>query len=221
MSYSSQLVVEDLDSITITPGKVLIKPISDNDYIKISDEKGEIKVWIDGSYEPEKHAITYGEVVLASEINEDYSKSELKKGDIIFFHYLCCMNAIADQKYIIHCNQLYYIVNTESVFVAKRDEQVIPLNGTVLVEAIDDSLPEKNEWGMEIPKAKRNKNHLNEGIVINAGNPLVGEEKTCNEGDRIFWRTGASVPLQYSLFQTFSTKLVYQLKYEFVMGVRK
>ncbi len=221
MPLVSDLYIKDINAISVTPGKVLIKPGSENDYIKISDENGELKVWIDKSYEPEKHAITFGEVIVASEIMEDYSECEIKKGDIIFFHYLCCMNAIRDQKYVIQGNQVYYIVNCESVFVAKREDQIIPLNGTVLIEAIDDSLPEKNEWGMEIPKAKRNKNHLNEGIVIHAGKPSEGEEVTCNEGDKVFWRTGASVPLQYSLFQTFSDKLVYQLKYDHVMAIRK
>lgn len=217
----SLLNIDSLETIRITPGMALIKPGPENDHIKLADENGETKIWIDGSYEPEKHAVTFGEIVSVADIMEDYSPCKVKKGDVVFFHYLCCLNAIRDKKYVI-CNGLvYYIVNIESCFVAKRGEEVIPLNGTVLVEAIDDSLPEINEWGMEIPKAQRHKNHLNEGIVLHAGDPANGEDVTCAEGDRVFWRTRASVPLQYSLFSTFSDKLVYQLKYDFIMGVRK
>ncbi len=191
--------------------KLKISEANENNYINIGED---LKVWLDPSYEPEKHATTFGEIEISG--NE-----ELKKGDIVFFHYLCCLNAIRDNKFVIYEDQVYYIVNIESCFVAKRGEQIIPLNGTILIEAIDDSAPEINEWGMEIPKAVRTKNHLNEGMVLHAGTPDVGEDITCAEGDRVFWRTRASVPLQYSLFSTFSDKLVYQLKYDHIMGVRK
>lgn len=214
MSLDFSLHISDINSIRTLPGIVIIKPGAENDHIKISTDNGEMKVWIDPSYEPEKHAITYGEVVVAED-------GEIKKGDIIFFHYLCCLNAIRDRKYVVCDGQVYYVVNCESCFVAKRGDQIIPLNGTVLAEAIIDELPDTNEFGMAIPKAKKTKNHLNEGIVLNAGNPDIGEDATCIEGDRVFWRTGASVPLQYSLFSTFSDKLVYQLKYDHIMGVRR
>jgi hypothetical protein len=214
MALSSMLHVESLDSIRTLPGTVIIKPGPENNHIKISSEDGEMKVWIDPSYEPEKHATTFGEVVVSEE-------GEIQKGDTIFFHYLCCLNAIRDRKYVVCDGQMYYVVNCESCFVAKRGEQIIPLNGTILTEAIIENTSEVNEFGMSIPKAKRDKNSLNEGVVLHAGLPSPGEDITCSEGDVVFWRTGASVPLQYSLFSTFSDKLVYQLKYDFIMGVRK
>lgn len=215
MPLSTLLTVPSILTTKVMPGLVLVKPGPENDHIKISDGDSSVDIWIDGSYEPEKHAVTFGECVVVPE-----NQSDLLVGDTVFFHYLCCMNAIRDRKYVICDDQVYYIVNIESCFVAKRGIEIIPLNGTVLVEAIDDSLPEKNEWGMEIPVAKRTKNHLNEGIVIHAGRPTIGEEQTCEVGNRVFWRTGAAVPLQYFLFSNFSDKMVYQLKYEFVMGVR-
>lgn len=212
MSYTSLLNVNDINCVKVMPGMVIIKPGPENDHIKISEDQ---KVWIDKSYEPEKHSVTFGEIVICSEMD-----SELKNGDIIFFHYLCLMNAIRDQKYIIYDNQIYYVVNVESIFVVKRADEIIPLNGTILCEAIDDSLPETNEWGMAIPKAKRHKNHLNEGVVLHIGQINAEDEITCSVGDRVFWRTKSQVPLQYSLFSNFSNKLIYQLKYDHIMGVR-
>jgi len=219
----SHLIVEDLSRVRTSIGQVLIKPGPENDHVVIGEENHQLKVWLDSSYDPLKFSVTFGEVVCVPPRIDDVLETtiEIEKGDTVFFHYLSCANAIRDKKYIIHNNQFYYIVNYSALFCAKRNDQVITLNGHILVEPIDDSLNDKTDWGFIIPENIRKKNHCNLGRVVYAGNPLLGQKKTCNEGDLVFFRTFSNTPLQYELFSNFKEKnTYYRMKYENIYGIK-
>ena len=220
---NSHLIVDDISKVRTTPNHIIIKPGPENDNLHIDTSEGQIKVFVDGSYEPEKHAITYGEVVcvpprLDEELETDM---EVEVGDRIFFHYLCCMNSIRDNLFVIQGDTVYYMINYGSAFCVKRGDKTIMLNGYILVEPIDE-ISERTSGGLIIPKSKQVTTNCNEGIVISAGNPLKSEEKNCEVGDRIFFRTHAQAPLQYSLFSNFDgNKIVYRMKYCHIYGLVK
>lgn len=222
MSHISLLKVDDISSVLTTPNHVLIKPGPENDHIKISSDSGDIKVYVDSSYEPEKHSITYGEVIAVPPyVDEELcTEQELKVGDTIFFHYLCCMNAIRDQRFLIYDGQVYYIVNYGSIFCAKRDGVAIPVNGHILVSPLEK--PISNPFGLSMPRLMGGKKDGNLGVVIATGVPLKGEEANCKVGDTVFFRNHANTPLQYSLFSSFDgDNIVYRMKYENIYGIQK
>ncbi len=216
----SHLQIDDISKVRTTPNHLIIEPGPENDYIKIDTSEGSIKAWVDGSYDPEKHSVTYGKVMVVPPRLDDEleTEMELQVGDEVFFHYLCCMNAIRDKLFMVQKEQIYYKINYGAVFCAKRNGKTIMVNGNILVEPVDDSA-EKTDAGLIIPKSKQSKNSCNEGIVLEAGTPLKSEKKACEVGDRIFFRTHAQVPLQYSMFNNFSPeKEVYRLKYCHIYG---
>ncbi len=214
MGYSNHLVVDNIESVKTTPNYILIKPGPENNFIKIGED---MEVWIDGSYEPEKHAVTYGDIIVIPPYVDD-DVIELQKDDRIFFHYLCVMNAIRDSKYIICDGQFYFIINYSSIYCATRGEEVIVTNGYALVEPIEDNLPEQTSSGFIIPKSQRQKNNCNEGIVRYCGKVQDG---VCSIGDTIFYRKNSVVPLQYELFSNFGKMNYYRIKNDHIYGTRK
>lgn len=215
MSYQ----VEDISKVVPVRNHIIIKAGPENRYLKLTDD---FQIQIDTSYEPEKHSVTWGEVVcVPASIDSDLQTTmEVKVGDKIYFHYLCIMNGIQQKKFIVCKGELYFIVKYESMYCCKRGEEVVPINGWMLVEPIDDSLPEKTNWGFYIPDNTRKKENKNQGIVRYMGNPLLGEKNLVSEGDRIFFVNAANVPMQYDMHASFEgNKKYFRMKNQHILGV--
>ena len=60
---------------------IIVKADGPNDYITLKNGK---KLWIDTSFDPQRHATTSGEVVAANP-----EVTSLKKGDRVYFHHNC------------------------------------------------------------------------------------------------------------------------------------
>lgn len=240
------LEVNEINTVRTTVNQILIKPGPMNDFIRVGDNQ---KIFIDTTFEPEKHAVTWGTVVavppyLSPELETDM---ELQVGDQVFFHYLCIKNAMIDYKYLIHQGQTYFLVNYGSTFCAKRKDvdvvshdgwlkvnsgtpsndnppcSVIMLNGYLLVQPIDDSMPQKHASGFLIPDKIRKKNHANEGILKYVGSPLKNcpDKKIIKAGDHVVFKSHSNVPLQYDLHASFEgASTLYRMKREHILGVR-
>jgi len=200
-------------------GNVIIKPLKDNNHVKV----GGTSIFLDTSFQKEKHAITCGEVVsVTSQIDESlHTDIEVQIGDIVFFHYLCVINAIRDDKYFIRDRQPYYPVNYESLYVAKRGDKVICLNGFMLVSPIMKYEDQKigNVW---VPDSMLKEEALCRGMIAFMGNPLKGQKQLASVGDAVLFRKYNQVPLQYGLHASFDgDRKYYRMRMDNIMGVER
>jgi len=176
--------------------KVLIKPLKENDFIV----KDGVVFYLDKSYQKEKHAITFGEIVANPPILEGHLKTtiETKVGDIVYFHYLAVINAIENKKFVETESGIIYSVSYDSLYCCKRGEEIICLNGYTLVKP--KMVHEKDRIGnVFLPDSMMKKEHLGRGYVAYTGNPLKGEKRLVNPGDEILYRKSSNVPIQYDL----------------------
>ena len=124
------------------------KPISNSVLVRIDDRHDEITygtltLKLDTSFEVGKHAANKGVVIKVPEkfvysnkplpnTGDWDTEIEVEEGDLVYFDYLAG----------IECNQieckgkLYYVLPYHTLYVVRRKEEVIPLNGYVLLEPI-------------------------------------------------------------------------------------
>jgi len=124
------------------------KPISNSVLVRIDDRHDEITygtltLKLDTSFEVGKHAANKGVVIKVPEkfvysnkplpnTGDWDTEIEVEEGDLVYFDYLTG----------IECNQieckgkLYYVLPYHTLYVVRRKEEVIPLNGYVLLEPI-------------------------------------------------------------------------------------
>lgn len=209
--------VSDIHSVKAGHGTLIIKPIKENNYI----EKGNVKLYLDTTFQKEKHTITYGEVIsVCNTIDESLKTTiEVKKGDIVFFHYLAVLNSIRDKKYLICDNNFYYSVPYSSLYVAKRTEDVICLNGYNLISPIKKHT-EDRIGKVLLPNCMLIEDQVSRGRIAFIGNPLTGEKSLASIGDNIIFRKSSSVPIQYDLHSSFDGENVYyRMKNDSILAV--
>jgi co-chaperonin GroES (HSP10) len=213
------LKLDSLEGVTPGPGYVLIEAGPENDHIKLKSEDGDVvKLFIDPSYEPYKHSVTWGKVVLVPEhLTDENVEIEINEGDKIFFHYLSIPNAIRQNDYIIAKGKPYFIIQYDMCYVAVGDEGITPLNGTVLVAPVE----EKHKFNVEglLGVDFREKKHsLSEGVVKYVGKPLKGEKSVVKPGDKILYSKASDIPLQYHLHNEFEEQL-FRMKHDDVLSI--
>ena len=201
---------------------VLIKLDPENTSVKL---KNGMDLYIDTSYDTEKHSTVTGEVWgLPSHLSYFgegnrgmpwLTPMEIRMGDKAIIYYLAVINALKkeNKKFIIEGKDRYIFVPYSSVYAVIRGENIIPLNGYCLIEAIEDpSITSDKESfkkiGMElIVGARRSNSHVTYGRVKYVGTPnreYVDEDYTdegCDVrvGDVVVIRKTNDIPLQYSL----------------------
>lgn len=202
---------------------VLIKLDSDNSIIKT---KSGIELYLDTSYEPEKHITITGEVVaLPSKLY--YSglpnkgmpwkiNMELQVGDKVFIYYLAVSNAFRKETFnaIVEDDARYVFIKYQSIFAAIRDGKLFPINGYILVEPSEDpdwlSLKERlSKTGLSLAKLKTFTNtDVNYGVVRYIGNPVLEYVDKYSDdgvdikvGDTVVTRRITDIPLEYEMHQ--------------------
>jgi co-chaperonin GroES (HSP10) len=90
-----------------------------------------------------QHSCCWGKVIAVPEkLTKDYAYGttvEIKAGDIIIFYYLA-IEMTRDGDKIAHSKMIgdNYIINYDKVFACVRDGEVIPVNGWVIAEQIEE-----------------------------------------------------------------------------------
>jgi co-chaperonin GroES (HSP10) len=213
-----QFEIDDIKKVIPRNNYILVRANKEEKYLHLTDD---LQIQIDTTFEPEKHSATYGDVVAVCEGLDDdlQTEMEVKVGDRVFFHYLCIMNCIRDKKYVVSGGVPYFMVSYGSMFVAKRKEEVVPINGYLLVEPISDGVEEMID-GIYVPESMQNRNHKNMGVVRYVGTPLIGEKVLAKRGDKIYFTKAANVPLQYELHNSFDgNKTYYRMKNDNVLAI--
>ena len=194
---------------------VLVKPTRAHNELDMSN--GE-KLFIDPSFDKEKHAPTSGVVVNVPEklyfgrnqsnTNEYDVDMELQVGDTIVFHFLTYQTCIDRKWFMVLDNELYLMVKYDCIFIARRKDKVIPINGWVVVEPLVETI----ETTIELPDHIKNKSSLTKGIVKYLGSPVRNyswdfdhkskygaDTDEIKVGDTVMFSAEDSIPLQYEM----------------------
>ena len=212
---------------------VLVKFDEPNDHIKV----GDVELQIDTSYNPMQHAITTGTVIgLPSRLifdRKEPSKTmlydtdmELRVGDRIIFEYLAYGEAVKNDPI-----DGGYCIRYDEVLVAIRGEQVIPVNGIVLIEPIDisetEEVKEMSKF-LVVPDYVKTQKSESRGVVRHVGSPLRGyamdtsnsihEADDLHVGDKVYFNSNYAIPLQYEMHRIFD-KVLYRMRRKDILGI--
>lgn len=208
--------------------RVLVKASKKNDEVKLSDGG---KLYVDTEYEPEKHATTSGTVVKlpiglsydeqpGSSNSLDFdTEMELEEGDKIFFHYLASLKAVEGNDYYEdEEGNTYFGISYDSIFMAQRGDEVIPVNGYIIAEPVYEK---SVNTSIELPESKEKEENVNKAKVKYIGKPNKGYrmrdytdemEEELEPGDII--HHNCAVPLQHSIHNEIEGrgKIFYRLQ---------
>lgn len=212
---------------------VLVKPDPGNDKVTL---KNGMVLFLATSHNKEQHAVTCGTVVKLPKsltyfednglYNLDFfTTQELKIGDRVIFHYMQTMVNITQDRMIEVDGEVYFLVYYDKIFCAMRGEEVIPVNGIVIVEA--DKGESVLSGGLIIPEQFRKKSETT-GTIRYIGTPLGGyndfqhlgpDADEHKVGDKILFRSVDSVPLQFELHQSLDKgKTLYRMRRKDILG---
>ena len=202
---------------------VLIKLDPENNSVRL---KSGMELFVDTTYEVEKHITITGEVMaLPSKLHYCGKPNigmpwkinmELQIGDKVFMYYLSVANAFRKETFnaIVEEDARYVFIKYQYIFAAMRDGKLFPINGYILVEPSED--PDLLRHKEELKKVKlewiRLKNFtntdVNYGIVRYIGNPIVKYVDKYSDsgvqievGDMVVTRRITDIPLEYELHQ--------------------
>lgn len=138
------MIVNRIDNIVPQGNYVLIKP-----YMDMRTSSNIEGVVLDMTFEEEKHAARVGEVIAVPEklyYTEQGPDSlpwdtdmEIQVGDEVTYHFLSATTATDRhwERYVEFDGEIYIFVNYDRIFTAKRNGEIICLNGFVLVEPVE------------------------------------------------------------------------------------
>lgn len=138
---------------------------------------------------------------------------ELQVNDTVIFSYLSQINKFDRNEYIEDENYFYFFLNYDEIFVAKRNEDIICINGWNLIEPKEKII----KTSLEIGEAQINKSE-NWGVVRHKA-PAIRAYKNLNDsldnhdienmgnddievGDEVYFGESFAIPLQYPLYKT-------------------
>lgn len=197
----------NLKKLKLNPNWVLIKIDDSNEYIKLKD----FKLFLDVSFEPEKNAQTIGTVIRTSPIF--YSRKnigsnpwkvpmELQEGDRVIFHFMAAKAAIKEGRCLVEDGEKYIIIPYDRLFVALRGDDVIPLNGIILIEPEFTGL--KSDF-IYIPESTQQVSRI-KGVVKYLGaivdeyreyQNMGGDLDEVKVGDTVMFTDINAIPLQW------------------------
>lgn len=160
---------------------VIVKLDPENEFIQL--ESG-IKLYVDTSFEPEKHVVRIGTVEKVPD--KLYQKDapwktniEIKEGDRVVMYFLAIQNCLSPEqkKYIRKGNDVWIFIKYHNIYAVIEEGNIRPVNGYVLVEPVEDPewIREKKLAAMknlEIPDLREASNtNVTYGKIVYMGKP--------------------------------------------------
>lgn len=189
------------------------------------------ELFIDPTYEPEKHHKVSGIVKAVPDTlyfnNKDIETSsefnvpiELKEGDEVFFHYLQIHYAITENRILTIDGKLHIFVRYDSCFCAIREEEMVMLNGWILLEPYgEDKMLTSDILQLKLPSS-RQKPHPLKGTVAHIGKPVDEYLWSKHEsdfginvalGDNVVFLPHSDIPLEYGIHRKLD-KIYYRVQ---------
>ena len=216
---------------------VMVRFDRDNDELLLSTGD---KLKLVTAWEPMMHAVTSGVVthvpqnLIFDRERPDASvmydvDMELQVGDRVIFDFKA-ESAVRKHGDIDGSYPLRY----DDIYVAIRGEQIIPVNGIILVEAcettVEEDVQQALKAGLELPDTVVKEKSERYGIVRHIGSPCRGflqapeeltevDDEVC-VGDKIVFHPVYAIELQYSLHQILEKgKTLYRMRRKDVFAV--
>ncbi len=186
--------------------------------------KSGVKIYIDNTFEPEKHIVVTGTVVSAPRSlffkkGSPYTMPwktplEIKRGDRVVMYYLAVQNCLRDEekKYIKENGKYYILVRYNNVYAVIRDNKVIPVNGYILAEPAEDPWKKKKQEylkkisGIEIVTLQEKSNtdvvfakavYIGHPNTEYANSDFSDENIPVKEGDLMVMKKVRDIPVEY------------------------
>jgi hypothetical protein len=199
----------------------LVKVRLDKENDEILTKSG-ISFYLDTSYQPEQHLVLWG-TVEALPCQLKYSDRgnampwltdmELQIGDKVVMYYMAVFNCLSNERrhYIKEATKTWIFVNYRNIYAIERDGKIIPVNGYVLVEPMEDP-----EWERQVKQYRKSgltmpdlREPTNKGVVYgrvaHVGHPnrlyyqpdLSDDDIEISPGDRVVMKKIRDIPLEY------------------------
>lgn len=210
--------ITNLEQIKPLNNQVLIRPLKDNDQYLCKD--GKTKLYVDTTYHPEYHTCVIGEVI-STPVNLIYNKKnqetmewkteiEIQKGDIVYYDIYWAVNSLTtmNPRWVEQDGKKYIFIPYQDLILAKRNNEIIMLNGYCLVEPIDKDF----NTNIIIPDMMKGHDEIR-GKVAKIGscnteyiNKIYSDDKNVKEGDFIIMDKCCDIEVEYDLHRTLDKK---------------
>jgi hypothetical protein len=184
--------------------------------------KSGVEVYIDNTFEPEKHLVLLGTVEsLPQQLSySDKGKKmpwltdmELQVGDKVVMYYLGVFNCISKERkhYIKEGENTWIFIKYELIYALSRDGEIIPVNGYLLAEPREDpewerKVMEAEEHNFVMPDLREpSKTHVAYGEIAYVGKPnkmyvnknFSDDHVEVSPGDKIIMKRVRDIPVEY------------------------
>lgn len=205
--------------LKLMANKVLVKPSREIDELIFTDGQ---KIFIESKAAPEMHAPTRGTIVNICETLNYYAMPwltdiEAKRGDEVISSYesiLYCFNdGDTSRTFVDENNDKYFLLDYSDLFIAIRDNEVIPLNGYAICEPIEESVSSSFLIPDELKRFRSDKfgrvaylGSANREYYITNGNKDIRHDlvdaKDVSVGDVVIFDKNCDLPLEYDIHQS-------------------
>jgi hypothetical protein len=205
--------------LKLMANKVLVKPSREIDELLFTDGQ---KIFIEHKVAPEMHAPTRGTIVnICKELNfyamPWLTTIEAKIGDEVISSYesiLYCFNdGDSSRTFVDENNDKYFLLDYSDLFIAIRDNEVIPLNGYVICEPMEESVKSTLFIPDQLKKFNSDKfgkvayiGSVNKEYYITNGNKDIRHDlkdaADVSVGDIVIFDKNCDLPLEYDLHQS-------------------
>ncbi len=214
---------------------VLIEvPLEKHESIKM---KSGTEIYVDNTYEPEKHAMNYGTVlktpdklkysgIKGDEDSLDFDTDmELEVGDVVHFHYLEASKSAKRGRVIQYEGKRAVMVRYDRLFFARRGDGIVMTNGWILVDPIYED--EIKSDIIAIPDFSKGKPKTQEGIVRHIGSGIKenifaqdfgADTNEVSVGDRIAFTKHSNILLEYDVHETMDKKY-FRVQQKDIIGI--
>ena len=217
----TKLTSDLLSKMKLIPNKVLVKPTFDQHNLQLAPG---LKIKIDSQYAQEKHAPTTGIVYnvcgeLISENMPWHTHNEVAVGDYAVYSYESAIFSTDEDKgrfFLDENNSLYLLLDYEDLFVVRRNDLIVPVNGYLLVSpmpdetfatfTLDTTKKNSTKWGKVEYVGARNECYYAAGKVRTDTYDFKDEVKV---GDVICFETNSDLPVEYEIHHTIKEKQEY------------
>lgn len=187
-----------------------------NDFVKM---KSGMELYVDTSYEPEKHVVRVGTVIKAPKYIIDSNSPwkttiEIKEGDRVVMYFLAVQNCMSKERkhyWVEGIRKVFISIKYQNIYAVIGDGFIKPVNGYLLVEPVEDP-----DWirmqklmalkNMELADLRTNSNvNVTYGIIKYMGEPNLGynEDYKSDEhynlaiGDTVVMKRIRDIPAEY------------------------
>jgi hypothetical protein len=210
---------QEILGLKLQPNKVLVKPSRAIDELLFVDGQ---KLFIEHKVAPEMHAPTRGTIANICKELDFYNMPwltsiEARIGDEVISSYesiLYCFNdGDSSRTFIDENNDKYFLLDYSDLFISIRNDEVIPLNGYVICEPVEETVQSTLFIPDQLKRFKSDKfgkvvhiGSVNKEYYITNGNKDIRHDlKDASEvsiGDIVIFDKNCDLPLEYDLHQS-------------------